>query len=77
MAKIFKCYSDGDKPQDMLFIGINDIKKITSCTVPGGKSKLIIDYYDDEFCLNSTFFCDKIVTIDPDNNEDFKIWRYS
>ena len=77
MAKIFKCYSEGDTPQWMLFLDRNQIKKISPKTMPDGKSILFIDYYDDEFCFDTTFICDKIVTIDTDIDEDYKIWLNS
>lgn len=77
MAKIFKCYSAGDTPQWMLFVGINDIKKITPKTTRDGKSILFIDYYNDELCIETTFICENIVVIDTDEDEDYKIWRNS
>lgn len=77
MGKIFKCYSELDTPKNMLFVGINDVKNITSCVMPDGKSKLIINYYDNEFCFYTAFFCDYIVTIDTDIDEDYKIWLNS
>lgn len=77
MGKIFKCYSDGDTPQWMLFVGINDIKKIIPKTTRDGGSVLFIDYYNDELCIDTTFICHEIVTIDPDTDEDYKIWRNS
>jgi hypothetical protein len=77
MGKIFKCYSELDTPEKMWFLDRNQIKKITPCVTPDGRSKLFIDYYDDEFCFDTTFICDKIVTIDPDIDEDYKIWLNS
>lgn len=77
MGKIFKCYSDGDKPQNMLFVSSNQIKKISPKTTKDGRSVLFIDYYNDEFCFDTTFICHEIVTIDTDTDEDYKIWRYS
>lgn len=77
MAKIFKCYSGGDTPQWMLFVGINDIKKITPKTTRDGRSILFIDYYNDELCIETTFICENIVVIDTEEDEDYKIWRYS
>lgn len=75
MAKIFKCYSEGDKPQNMLFLDRNDIKKINPKTTQDGRSLLFIDYYSDELCIETTFICHEIVTIDTDTDEDYKIWR--
>lgn len=72
---IFKCFSDGDEPQNMLFVDRKQIKKISPKTTKDGRSILFIDYYDDEFCFDTTFICGEIVTIDPDIDEDYKIWR--
>ena len=74
---IFKCYSEGDTPQWMLFLDINQIKKITPKTMHDGRSKLFVEYYDDEWCLDTMLICDEIVTIDPDIDEDYKIWLKS
>lgn len=56
---IFKCYSKGDKNDDMLFVNALDIRKIRTVS-NGNYTKLFVDYYDDEFCVNSTFFCDYV-----------------
>ena len=74
---IFKCYSELDTPENMLIVGGNQIKNISSFTMKDGKSKLIINYYDDEFCLMTTFFCDKIEAIDIETDSDYQIWRNS
>ena len=74
---IFKCYSELDTPENMLFVGRNQIKKISSKTTKDGRSILFIDYYDDELCFDTTFICDEIVTIDTDIDEDYKIWLNS
>ena len=74
---IFKCYSELDTPEKMLIISGNQIKNISSQISKGGKSKLIINYYDDEFCLMTTFFCDKIEAIDIETDSDYQIWRNS
>lgn len=74
---IFKCYSELDTPEKMLFADRNQIKKITPKTTQDGRSVLFIDYYDDELCIETTFICDKIVTIDTDVNEEYKIWLNS
>ena len=74
---IFKCYSDGDTPQWMLFLDINQIKKITPKTTRDGESILFIDFYNDELCIETTFICENIVVIDPDIDEDYKIWLNS
>lgn len=72
---IFKCFSGGDEPQNMLFVDRKQIKKIYPKTTKDGRSVLFIDYYDDEFCFDTTFICDEIVTIDTDIDEDYKIWK--
>lgn len=77
MGKIFKCYSGGDTPQWMLFLDRNQIKKISPKTTRDNRSILFIDYYNDELCIETTFICDYIVTIDPDTDEDYKIWLKS
>ena len=74
---IFKCYSEGDTPQWMLFLDINQIKKIAPKTTRDGNSILFIDFYNDELCIETTFICEKMVTIDPDIDEDYKIWLNS
>ena len=74
---IFKCYSELDTPEKMLFLGRNQIKKITPKTMPDGRCKLFVDYYDDEWCLDTMLICEEIVTIDPDIDEDYKIWLKS
>lgn len=74
---IFKCYSEGDTPQWMLFLDRNQIKKISPKTTRDGRSILFINYYNDELCVETTFICEEIVTIDPNTDEDYKIWRNS
>jgi hypothetical protein len=77
MGKIFKCYSESDTPQWMLFLDRNQIKKISPKTTRDGRGILFIDYYNDELCIETTFICDEIITIDPDIDEDYKIWLNS
>lgn len=77
MGKIFKCYSELDTPEKMLFLDRNDIIKITPKTMPDGRNKLFVEYYDDEFCIETLLICEEIVTIDPDIDEDYKIWLKS
>lgn len=74
---IFKCYSELDTPENMLFVSNNQIKKISPKTMQDGRSVLFIDYYDDELCIKTTFICDEIVTIDTDIDEDYKIYLNS
>jgi hypothetical protein len=56
---IFKCYSEGDKNDDMLFVNASNIKKIKPLNNDKFK-KLLIEYYDDEFCVNSSCICDYV-----------------
>lgn len=56
---IFKCYSEGDNNDEILFINASDIRKIRTVR-KGNYIKLFVDYYDVEFCINSTFFCDYV-----------------
>lgn len=37
-----------------------EVHKITPVNDKNGKPHLMVDFYDDEFCLNSTLFCDSI-----------------
>ena len=74
---IFKCYSEGDTPEKMLIISGNQIKNISSKIGKDGRSKLIINYYDDELCFTTFFICDKIEEIDIETDSDYQIWRNS
>ena len=74
---IFKCYSELDTPERMLFLNSIQIKNITPNVMPDGRCKLFVDYYDDEWCLDTMLICEKIVSIDPDTDEDYKIWLKS
>lgn len=74
---IFKCYSELDTPERMLFLGRNQIKKITPKTMHDGRSKLFVDYYDDEWCLDTMLICEKIVAIDIETDADYQIWKNS
>lgn len=56
---IFKCYSECDKNDDMLFVNASSIKKIKPLNNDNFK-KLLIEYYDDEFCVNVSFICDYV-----------------
>lgn len=74
---IFKCYSELDAPENMLIINGNQIKNISSQVCKDGRSKLIINYYDDELCFITFFICDKIEAIDIETDSDYQIWRNS
>lgn len=38
-----------------------EVRKITPINDKEGKPHVMVDYYDDEFCLNCTLFCDNII----------------
>jgi hypothetical protein len=44
-------------------ISPRQIKDIVPIVAKDGTPALMINYYDDEFCINSTIFCDKIEVI--------------
>ena len=57
---VFKCYSEGDKSNDdILYVTASLVKKIKPLNNDKFK-KLIVEYYDDEFCVNSSFICDYV-----------------
>jgi hypothetical protein len=58
---IFNCISEGDDIGEM--ISPRQIKNIIPIVAKDGKPALLINYYDDEFCINSSIFCDKIEAI--------------
>lgn len=60
---LFKCSSLEDGKEDMLFVASSRIMKITPQRCLNNDVKLFVDYYDDEFCINSTFICDKVEQI--------------
>ena len=43
----------------MLFVNASDIRKIRT-VYKGNYTKLFVDYYDVDFCINTTFFCDYV-----------------
>ena len=58
---IFNCINEGDDIGEM--ISPRQIKNIIPIVAKDGKPALLINYYDDEFCINSSIFCDKIEVI--------------
>ena len=42
-----------------------------------GRNKLFVEYYDDEWCLDTLLICEKIETIDIETDSDYQIWRNS
>ena len=67
---VFKCYSSGDGEHNMRSLNGSHINKITAKSGKLGNTsyvKLFVEYYDDEFCVNSLLVCD---TIEPVENDD-------
>lgn len=56
---VFKCYSEGDKIDDVLYVTASSVKKIKHLNNDKFK-KLIVEYYNDDFCINSSFICDYV-----------------
>ena len=56
---VFKCYSEGDKNDDILFVNASDIRKIRAVH-NGNYTKLFVDYYDVEVCVNASFIRDYV-----------------
>lgn len=56
---LFKCYSLGDSLENMLIINHSQIIKISSST----NNKLLIEYWDDRLCIETSFICDFIIPI--------------
>lgn len=48
-----------------------EVRKITPINDKDGKPHVMIDYYDDEFCLNCTLFCDSII-VETKEIEDYE-----
>ena len=67
---VFKCYSSRDSEDNVRYINGSHINKITAKLGKLGNTqyvKLFVEYYDDEFCVNSIIVCD---TIEPVENDD-------
>ena len=73
---VFKCYSESDAPENMLFVNGHQIKNISSQICKDGRSKMIINYYDDELCFTTFFICDKIEAISIVDDGDYEIWKH-
>lgn len=58
MNKFFKCYSDDNN--DELIISESEINKIIPIKDKDNNVKLIVEYYDREFCVNTVYVCDYI-----------------
>ena len=61
---IFKCYSSGDSENDMLYVNGLNINSITPKLCDNKYVKLFVEYYDDEFCVNTLFICDTIEQVE-------------
>lgn len=61
---IFKCYSSGDSEENMLYVNSVNINSITAKLCDNKYVKLFVEYYDDEFCVNTLFICDTIEQVE-------------
>lgn len=57
---IVKCYREGIDEDNAVVINSNQIKRIKPVVDKDNKHGLMVDYYDDEYCMNATYFCDYI-----------------
>ena len=57
LLKKYKLIGDNNK---FHYLFPDEIKSISTHTDKNGNAVLIVNYYDDEFCCNSTIICDKI-----------------
>jgi hypothetical protein len=57
---IVKCYKEDISDDNVLKINSNQIKRIKPVVDKDNKPALMVDYYDDEYCINATYFCDYI-----------------
>ena len=71
---IFKCYSELDTPERMLFLNSEQIKTITPNTMPDGRNKLFVKYCN-EFRDEAILICENIVAIDVETDSDYQIWK--
>ena len=53
-----KCYSIGDSLENMLIINHSQIIKISPST---NNNKLLIEYWDNRLCIETSFICDFII----------------
>lgn len=61
---IFKCYSSGDSEGNMMYINSSNINNITATLCDNKHVKLFVEYYDDEFCVNTVLICDTIEQVE-------------
>lgn len=57
---IVKCYREGIDEDNAVVINSNQISRIKPVVDKENKPALMVDYYDDEYCMNATYFCDYI-----------------
>ena len=63
VISIVKCYKEGISDENVLKINSNQIKRIKPVVDKDNKPGLMVDYYDDEYCMSTTYFCDYIEQI--------------
>ena len=54
---LYHCY---DGSEIVKILRHDEIIKIIATTTKNGVPKLMVNYIDDELCVNSTLFCDEI-----------------
>ena len=67
---VFKCYSSGDSENNIHYINGSHLNRITAKSGKLGSTpyvKLFVEYYDDEFCVNSLLVCDTIEQVENDD----------
>ena len=57
---IVKCYREGIDKENAVVINSNQIKRIKPVVDKDNIPGLMVDYYDDEYCMDATYFCDYI-----------------
>lgn len=63
VISIVKCYKEDISDENVLKINSNQIKRIKPVVDKNNKPRLMVDYYDDEYCMDATYFCDYIEQI--------------
>lgn len=61
---IFKCYSSEDSEDNMLYVNGSNINSVTAKLCDNKYVKLFVEYYDDEFCVNTLFICDTVEQVE-------------
>lgn len=76
---MFKCINNGpNDPTESTWLTEKEIKKITPVVDKNGKPMLMVDFYDFDYCMDSTNFFEKIETslVEEDKKEDSYIGKY-